>query len=76
MLEPNPTKPSVPPQQLPEQGGLLWVAGGVPATSLPDPCIRCLQLLSQLTDEDLARFLQRTRDQTGLQPADGTSTPI
>jgi hypothetical protein len=63
-------------QQLPEQGGLLWVAGGVPPKNLPEPCFRCLQFLSQLTDEELAAFLRRVREQTRLQPGEDRSLKV
>ena len=75
MPEQRTDKPAVPQRPLPEQGGLVWFAGGVPASSMPDPCVRCLHFLAESTDMDIADFIRRIRNQIGSRPGNTTSTP-
>jgi hypothetical protein len=58
-------KPDAPPQQLPEQGGIIWVTGGVPCSALPTPCTKCIEFLARMNDADLADLLIRIRKQVG-----------
>jgi len=49
------------PEDLPEQGGIFWFAGGVPERSLPKPCVACLEFLAELNDAELAQLVRRAR---------------
>ncbi|MBI5868237.1 MAG: hypothetical protein HZB43_08140 [candidate division Zixibacteria bacterium] len=70
MNSPEFIQKSIPPQ-LPEQGGIVWVAGGVPINALPAPCSKCVDFLAQMNDAVLINFIQRIREQTGRMGSEG-----
>jgi hypothetical protein len=47
------------PEDLPEQGGIFWFAGGVPDRSLPKPCVACLDFLAELSEAELLQLARR-----------------
>jgi len=49
------------PEDLPEQGGIFWFAGGVPERSLPKPCVACLEFLAELSDAELGQLVRRAK---------------
>ncbi|MEW5873748.1 MAG: hypothetical protein AB1752_01035 [Candidatus Zixiibacteriota bacterium] len=49
------------PEDLPEQGGIFWFAGGVPERSLPKPCVACLEFLAELSEAELAQLVRRAK---------------
>lgn len=59
------------PPQLPDPGGIVWVAGGVPINTLPAPCTKCVEFLAQMNDAVLVNFIQRIREQTGRMGSTG-----
>jgi len=69
-------KPDAPPQQLPEQGGIIWVVGGVPISALPAPCTKCVEFLAGMNEADLADFLIRIRKQTGPSDGEQSASPL